>query len=284
MAARDEQEFQKWYEDKWIPTLKPELHNSAKALINDDSARQELMNGYLRQSDYTQKAQAVADERRAMQVEIDKANQKVAAYDNWYQSEAPKVEAASKEIQRLAALENALKSTGFNPQAPVNSQTPNPDQANLLREVAALRDHIQKVDRGTFEASVTLPDLAFKAAKEGYSFDSRKIVEISTRTGVPLQAAFEEFTKDEREARNKASFEKQLEEARESGRRDALSKVTPDSHAGVASNPVLDRLFSSKQQVDNSGQAASVPTKSNYELINRAVQAFVSAEGQDSPF
>lgn len=285
MAARDEQKFLKWAQDMEAK-LPENLRDSWKAVVNNDYVgKEQLVNNFLMQDDYTRKTQALAEERQAMQVEINKANQKVAAYDNWYQSEAPKVEAAGREMQRLAALESALKSTGFNPQqAQAAPQAPTQDQAALLREMAALKDHIQKVDRGTFEASVTLPDLAFKAAKEGYSFDSRKIVEISTRTGVPLNAAFDEFIKDEREARNKASFEKQLDEAREAGRRDALSKITPDSQAGVASNPVLDRLFASKQQVDNSGQPTSVPTKSNYDLINKAVQAFHAAEGQDSPF
>jgi hypothetical protein len=258
LSKADEDKFQQWFENKWIPALKPELHNSAKALLNDDTARTELMGGFLRQEDYTQKTQALANQQKQWQAWYENANAQFA------ESVAAK-EAMAAEAAQLEAIRAQLLGK---PEEPV--EEPSAYAAKLQADLEALREHLIRVDNGSFHATTALANLGYKAAKEGYSFDANKIVEISKRNNVPLDRAFEEFTAPERAEREKASFEKMKVDMREEVRRELMSnRSTPDSMSSPEASPVLAALL------NRSSSDAPVQPKSANEIANSALQDFM---------
>lgn len=269
MGKKEEERFQKWVEESWLPSLKPELHNSAKALINDETARTELMNGYLRQDDYSKKTAELARAKEELDARLGAERAAAIAardaeYQQWYQG----ANAEYLKMQTKAdTLEKALTAAGYQPGQPKKETTVEQDE--LLKQLQGLESRLNAVDRGTYNTVVGMSTLAFRAAKDNYSFDPAKIVEIAQARQMPLERAFEEFIAPEKDARQKAAFEKQLEEAREAGRKEVLSnRPTPDAMGMPTSSPVHDRLFKSQEP-----SAA----RSQNDIINDAVKGFYEA-------
>lgn len=265
MGKKEEQKFQKWFEEEWMPSLKPELHNSAKALFNDEQARTELMNGYLRQTDYTTKTQELADARKQMESELAAERQTRSAYEqqvqSWYTQANTEYVTAQQE---LAELRGKLAKTGPSFGAPTM------EQSDLLKKIekleqneAKLIDHVRKVDLGALNTVTTLSGLAYRALKEGYSYDPNEILKISQSKNIPLDRAFDEFTASERAEKEKAAREAEREKMREELKREILSnRTTPDAMG--PENPVLNNLFGTKQ-----GQS-----KTDFDIVREAVQDF----------
>jgi len=234
MSKKDEAAFLKWVDETWLPSLKPELHNSAKALVNDDNARTELMNGYLRQDDYTRKTQELAKEREAAEAALAAKAQYEAEVQDWYQKANLVLQ---EERAQRAALEAQLNSSN----GVKDPQMPNQDE--LVKQIAALQDHLHKVDRGSYATATALPNLAYRAAKEGYSFDAAKIIEISSTQNLPLETAFEKFIAPEKAERDKEAHLKEIEEIKEQVRREMLSNRTSPDAMGSPMPAAVDHLF-----------------------------------------
>ncbi len=265
MAKRDEEKFQKWVEETWLPSIKPELHNSAKALINDETARTELMNGFLRNDDYTKKTTELASARKELESQVEaERTQRInyeAQVNDWYQKANQDYIAQQQELAQLKAKHGVVP--------PVSGA--NVDNAEFVKQLEALKKqneelvgHVRKVDAGTFNAVTALSGLAYKALKEGYSYDPNAILKISQTKGVPLDVAFNEFTAPERAEKEKAQKEAERAQMREELKKEILSnRPTPDAMG--PDNPVLGSLFN---------RQAAQPLKSDYDVIREAVQDF----------
>lgn len=262
--AKGDAAFKKWAEE-FKKKLPDNLQNSWTALVdNDYEGKEDLVGGFLMQQDYTSKTQALAKareeaeaEKAALQAEYDR---KVAAYQSWYED----ANAIYVEQQERLTEMQGRNGDGNGQGAP--SKSPSDE---LRQQLQALQSRLDDVDRGTYHTVVGMSKIAHQAAKEGYSFDPEKIVAISTKNRLPLEKAFEEFIGPEKAEREKKALEKQLEDAREAGRREALSnRTSPDAMgSNLAANPVLETLF-------KSGQPAQ---KSNYDLVQAAVKGFYEA-------
>lgn len=262
MGKKEEAKFQKWFEEEWLPKLKPELHNSAKAIYNDETARTEWMNGYLREADYTVKNQELASSRKEMEAQLAAEKVKQAAYeqqvDAWYTQANQEYKTAQAELAKLRA------------QNPSKLGAPTMEETELLKRIeelakqnAGLVDHVRKVDAGALNTVTTLSTLAYRAMKEGYSYDPNELIRISQAKNIPLDKAFEEFTASEKAEKDKAAKEAERVALREELTREILSnRATPDRIGPDA--PVLSNLFGSKP-----GQP-----KSDYDVIRDAVQDF----------
>lgn len=270
MSKKDEEKFQKWAKDVFLPKLPENLRNSWTAIVeNEYEAKPDLMNAFFMQDDYTGKTQKVAKEREELETRQKALEDEKVKWQQWYTEASSKATAVA---EREKALIQMLQNTGYVPgQAP---QDATPPQDAILKELTSLKQYVARVDKGAYDASVVLPKLAYDAAKENYSFDPVKIVEISTRTGVPLQKAFEEFTAPERQKRAEEVRQKELDEAREAGKREALStRSSPDatSYRGFAeSSAVLDHLFKTPDPTPGAA-------KPNAVLVDEAIKAFYEA-------
>lgn len=270
MSKKDEEKFQKWAKEKFAPLLPENLRNSWTAVIeNEYEAKQELMNSFLMQEDYTSKTQKVAKEREELDSRAKEFEAQKQQWQEWYQTANTK---AQQLAQREAALQQMLSNSGYQP-----GQTPQADtdvQAAIKKELADLKQFVTNVDRGAYDASVVLPQLAYRAAKENFSFDPHKIVEIAKRTNQPLQKAFEEFIQPELEARQKADLQKQLDEAREAGKREALSqRPSPDAqnYRGWNDNSaVLDHLFKTPDPTPGARKPDAL-------IVDEAIKEFYAA-------
>lgn len=267
MGKKEEQAFQKWAKD-FGSKLPENLRNSWTAVVeNEYEGKEELMNGFLRQSDYTLKTTELADARKAAEAEVLSERAKREAYEaqvnDWY-SKANQEYIAQQ--QKLIELEGKLSHT----ESPSNFGRPTVEQTELLKQIDMLKkqntdlvDHVRKVDLGTANAVTAFSSLAYKALKEGYSYDPNAILKISQTKGVPLDIAFNEFTQAEREAKQKAALEAERNQMREEIRKEILSnRPTPDAMG--PDNPVLGTLFSKQQGTH----------KSDYEVVQDAVRDF----------
>lgn len=258
MSKKEDAQFKKWAEE-FAQKLPENLRNSWTAIVdNEYEGREELKNSWLRQQDYTTKTQELAKEREAVEAEKQAFSQKEQAYQSWYQQANQEY---MTQAQKIKQLEGALQNTGFVPGQPKSETTP--EQKELLGVIAGLHNRIEQIDRGTYNAAVNLSSLAYKAAREGYNFDPAKVVEISTTQNLTLDRAFNEFIAPEREARQKAQFEKEREELKEQIRREVLSSTRPGPDNFGSESPVTERLF-----------AQNAAPVSKYDRIAEATKEF----------
>lgn len=268
MGRKEEQAFQKWAKE-FAAKLPENLRNSWTAVVeNEYEGKEELLNGFLMQRDYTQKSQELAESRRQVEAELQAERAKREAYEQqvnaWYQGVNQEYVTAQTELREL---KDKLAHSGGSP-----FTRPTVEQTDLLKKIDMLEkqnsqlvDHVRKVDTGTFNAVAGLSQLAYKAIKEGYSYDPAEILKISQSKGVPLSTAFDEFTAAERAEKEKKAREAEREQMREELKREILSnRPTPDAMG--PDNPVLGALFNR-----GNGQAGS---KSDYDIVANAVADF----------
>lgn len=274
--AKGKSQFEKWAEE-FKSKLPENIRNSWTAVVdNDYEGKDELINSFLMQGDYTRKTQELADARKDLEGRLEAERKAAAAeakaqrdaeYQSWYNDANGKYTTMQAKLE---GMEKALQAAGYRAgDAEVKPETP-PQNDSLLKEMEALKQRIAAVDRGTYNSVISLSTLAHRAAKENLPFAPDEIVKIATTKNVPITQAFDEFVKPEVEKRQKEALEKQLEEAREAGRREALSnRSTPDAMGTPsATSAVLDKLF-------NDGQKAQKVRDSD--LLNEAIKGFYEA-------
>lgn len=254
MAKKDVDKFLKWA-DEFKSKLPENLHTSWQALLNHENAVQELSDGYSRTDDYTRKTQEISRTREELDAAKAAFENEKSQQMNWYTQANQEYQAAVGELQRLRAGQTQT------------TPAPSGAEAAIAAKIARLEAHLQAIDSGTRTAFETLPDLAYRAAKEGYDFNSAKVLETSQRLNIPIPDAYERLIASERAERAQKEMEKKLEEARESGRREALSKQpSPDAFGANAPSlswekaPVLsnedERLSAAYKTFTDAGQTS----------------------------
>lgn len=231
MGKREQDQFNKWAKE--VAAKLPEnLRNSWVAVTdNDYPEREELMNGFLRQEDYTRKTTDLskrADELESARQELEGQRQQLV---DWYQG-------TNTEYQRMYSEYNRMNGTD-----PNRSNASEELQA-MKREKDALLQRIQQVDQGAWTMATQLSALSHRALKDGYSFDPNAIAAYSAKNHVPLETSWEILTREERKAKADEDIQKRIETAREEARREAMSKMaSPDSFGNTTpTNSVVDSI------------------------------------------
>lgn len=221
MGKREEDKFQRWAQE--VAAKLPEnLRNSWTAVTqNDYDGREEVMNAFLRQDDYTRKTTDVAkraDELEAARQELESQREQLV---NWYQGTNAEYQRMYQEWQQAQGQ----------PQTQTHPQYQDDQQiAELRREKDALLQKIQEVDKGAWTMATRLSAISHRALKEGYSYDPDAIAAYSARNRVPLETSWEILTANERKQKAEDQIAKRIEDAKEEARRDALSKLpSPDA-------------------------------------------------------
>lgn len=232
MAKNDEAKFQKWAKEV-AGKLPDNLRNSWTAVTeNEYEGRDEVMNAFLRQDDYTRKTTEVsrrADELESARQELESQREQLVG---WYHG-------TNNEYQRMYQEYQRVNGT---PQTQTQTQPSADELASLRKDKEELLQKIRQVDQGAWTMATRLSAISHKALKDGYSYDPDAIAAYSAKNHVPLETSWEILTAAERRQKQDEDIEKKLEAAKEEGRRDALSKIAPPDSFGhtVPTNSMVD--------------------------------------------
>lgn len=260
---------------QWLSDLKSQHQDLAPVLdqLASTEAGRELYRGGLRTADYYRRLNEFRDQKEELERQRAAFEQDVNKQYGWWQEAQTNYQRMQQEREdlqgRLAAYENQIKEYGVDPKEIV-PQAPQGGTDNITqRELAELRTRVQAMDTnfpailsGFLKAQQT-------ALEERLPFDPNEVFKRVYQQRVDPVTAFNEMARPLREERAKELINKELEKAREEGRREALSKLSgPDRAVRPASPSVVDALRSTE----------AMPLTNRGERLDAAVRDFMEME------
>ena len=232
MGKKTEAEYQKWIEEV-KGKLPDDTLKAAFDTITGHEVGKEVFGGYQREADYYRRLNDVAAEKS----QLEKEKQ---SWSKWFEEESPKNQVLIAERDTLAKQVSALKAAvmGEEPNTmPTNFASPTPpnggsaDTAALRAEIDVLREQLKVlpvIDKALPRLMADAMDLTYKITSEKWKVSPKQVLDHALTRGTDITSAFNELTSEERETRSKEDLAKQIKEAEDRGRRDALKARTPD--------------------------------------------------------
>lgn len=240
--------FEDWYNDQLELIQDPEDRAAFERFAKTPAGR-ETFKGYLREEHFHQKLNEV--DKLKQETLADKAaiDFRAAEIDEWYAQNAPLnkklIEEKSELVKRLEAAEAELASVGLVAEGQSRrggsvSEDLERKIERLEKEREALETKVAQIDGQLPEVLGTFLDVAWKGMKEGYEVSPKQVLEHSIKKRIDPYAAFNELTEPERERREQERWTKELEKAREEGRREERKSLmtSPDRIGRPAPFPV----------------------------------------------
>lgn len=239
MKQKTEAEYKAWINEVESRLTTPEKKAAFKALVEGEEGM-ELFGGHLREADYyrrlnehTAESKKLEDATRQLEDERAKFSQNVREVASWYEQEKPRKAALEQEAKalraQLSAAQAQLQEYGLeDPSRDVRTpKSGKVDEDDLREEIKVLKASLVKVDQTLPGILKDMSRVLYTGIKEGYEFDPEKVIDHSINKGVDLFSSFETLVSDQRAKRAEEQRQKEIEKAKEEGRREALSKL-PD--------------------------------------------------------
>lgn len=271
---KEEYLFEDWYQDQLDLISDPE-DKAAFERFAKTPAGKETFRGYLREEHFHQKLNEV--DRLKQETLADKAaiDHRAAEIDEWYAQNAPLnkklIEEKSELLRKLESAEAELASVGLvaenqSRRGGTVSEDLERKIERLEREREALENKVATIDGQLPEVLGTFLDVAWKGMKEGYEVSPKQVLEHSIKKRIDPYTAFSELTQPEREKREQEFWNKELEKAREEGRREERKSLiaSPDRIGRPAPFPVGDIFKRSDSQPDRASR------------LDKATEAFMA--------
>ena len=256
MSLREDQAFQDWANEVKVK-FPEEARANFEALLAHDAAK-DVFRGHLREKDYYQRVEKVAEERKAL--EADKA-----AVWEWWEAEAPKNKVLLAERDELLSR---LEGVGGQPMGTPSETVSKTEVEELRKQVAAAESRVKNLDGALPNVLRDLAGVLYRANREGFDIDPSTVVNHSVERSVTLSNAYEALTADARAKRAEADMTKALQKAKEEGAREALSKL-----------PSPDYLRGHGPSVTDVVSGGGIPSTKN-ERLRGALNAYVEEFGQ----
>lgn len=239
MKQKTEAEYKAWINEVESKITDPARKAAFKTLVEGDEGF-EVFGGSLREADYykrlhehTAESKKLEEQARTLEDERKKFDASVTQVATWWEQEKPARTKLEKEAQtlraQLGAAQEQLREYGLDD--PSKDVTPTQKGGggsdDLREEIKFLKASLVKVDQTLPGILKDMSKVLYTGIKEGYEFDPEKVIENSITKGVDLFSSFESMTADQRTKRAAEQHAKELEKAKEEGRREALSKL-PD--------------------------------------------------------
>lgn len=256
MSKREDEDFAKWLGDRMgeLKGKDPDAAKHLEALASSEAGR-ELYRGSIREADYyrrlnehtetkRQEEARLQEERKAFEADLQKQTE-------WFKKAKPEYETAVKQREeykrKLDAYEKQLKELGVESPNPPAAQPPHADNEEIVALKKMVSDYgtrVEQMDRAFPQFMTQLAEVAFQSNKEGFNVPPSKIMETVFSDNVSPVLAYEKLTKEERVKRATAELEKRLEEAKELGRKEALSSLQNPGRIPLSAPSMVDTLRS----------------------------------------
>jgi DNA repair exonuclease SbcCD ATPase subunit len=246
LSKKEDAAYEAWLNE--IKTKNPDVSEQLDALAGTDAGR-EIFRGGLREADYYRRLNEFRDQREQFERQQQKFKEDVTKQYSWWEQAQPAFQQAQQEAQelksRLAAYEDQMKEYGMDPKD-VRAAIPAVDtNTNNMtnQQLEQLRQQVQMMDQAFPQVLTGMLAAQQQAFQEGLPFDPAKVVQEVYQNRVDPLTAWNKLTTEQRQGKVREQLQKELEKAREEGRKEALSKVSgPDRMMRPAGPSVVDVL------------------------------------------
>jgi hypothetical protein len=286
MGKVEDEGFPKWLEEKKTALAAKDPSAAAqfeKLVTANKEFGIELFRGDLREKEFHRRLNETNTEKETMAGEktrlagaISQFQAEKTKWSTWYQQEKPKAEALVAEKARLEArivdLE-AGKAAGNNIddddddknyRVPAMNEELQTTIKQLQDDLLATKQRLETVDTnipGFITDHAVAMDLA---RKEGFDIDPRALTDMALRNNIEPRQAYYQLTYEQREKKATSDREKEIKDAEERGRKNALNDRPSPDHLRPSGPSVVDRL---------SGKGDDYPT-TRRDIVNSAVEEF----------
>lgn len=187
-------------------------------------------------------------------------NSRKRELEEWYETNKPINEGLKAEKEALLKERDELRAqlgTGGNPPPAANVAKSQPGVSQ--EDFEGMRQKVDLMDKALPKLLGQWGTIVKTIAEERYDLDPQEVIDYSIQHRVDPYKAFEDLTYDERKKRFDSDRKKELDSAREEGRRKALGeRSSPDVHraSGPSAVDILRSSDSSKALTDPSQRKA----------------------------
>lgn len=185
-------------------------------------------------ADYSRKQDELTAKERQMADYLAGEQQKIQGWSSWYE-DAVKAAAAQKEaLDQYKATFGELDGKNAKPKFLTKEDFESEVNERLQREM-------NKRDANAIKFADILTDLKIDyKADFGKRLDTDALVKYATDNGLPLQAAYQSFTAEDRQAKQETVINERIEAAKKEAVREALSNHKLPFQPGPTEPHVLD--------------------------------------------
>jgi DNA repair exonuclease SbcCD ATPase subunit len=246
LSKKEDAAYEAWLKE--IKTKYPDVTEHLDAFAGTDAGR-EIFRGGLREADYYRRLNEFRDQRDQFERQQQKFKEDVTKQYSWWEQAQPAFQQAQQEAQelksKLAAYEDQMKEYGMDPKD-VKAAIPAVDtNTNNMtnQQLEQLRQQVQMMDQAFPQVLTGMLAAQQQAFQEGLPFDPAKVVQEVYQNRVDPLTAWNRLTTEQRQGKVREQLQKELDKAREEGRKEALSKVSgPDRMMRPAGPSVVDVL------------------------------------------
>jgi hypothetical protein len=227
MAKKKEEELFK----AWVEEAKAKLSDDSKkafdVLLADEAGAKEVFRGGLREADYYRRLNDLSEaknawesERSTIRAKWDEEKPKNERLLKAYNDTVAELDTAKEQLETLGLSEGEVKKV-----IPAEKSNPN---SVTREELDAVKSQLQVFNTVLPKILMDVSDVNKRILKEDWDIEPRAVIEYALSKGVDPNVAFYTLTQDERATRAEANLKKQLDKAREEGKREALTANSPD--------------------------------------------------------
>jgi hypothetical protein len=241
------------------------------------TAGKAVFKGYLREKDYHRALNDANKKQREVEAKETELAGKYNEIDQWYAINAPVNEQLKKEkselTRKLEEAQRELTEVGLGDVRGRGEKSAVVDDLEKrLADEQNKRDALEKrviaIDTNFPAVLENLLDVSHRITKEGYSVSPKEVLQHSLRKRLSPLDALNELTADEREKREQARWTKELEKAKEEGRREERKSNVASPDRLKQSNPFFETLQKKMEQT------------SKYDRRSEAVNIFLEEDAE----
>lgn len=217
-----------------LETIPEDRRASFEETLRMDGVSKAVRERVLARSDYSRKSDELAAREKQVNDYLQGEQTKIAGWANWYE-DAVKAAAAQKEaLDSYKATFGELDSSKAKPKFVTKEDFDAEVNARLQQEM-------NKRDANAIKFADILTDMKIDyKADFGKRLDTDALIKYATENGLPLQAAYDRFTAEDRNAKQEKVFEERIEAAKKEAVKEALSNHKLPFQPGPTEPHVLD--------------------------------------------
>lgn len=234
MGKTEDAAYKAWLEDLKEDIEKfedPEDRAAAERLMKNETFGKRVAKGVVGSKELYRRFNEVNEEKLKLKEEHSTWSAWRDEVNTKFQQALNENASLKEELERRAQLAEEF---GLDDEARDLRRQKKAVDADSQKELRELKAQLETMDKGYREELSKLANgvpgfvaaalkTSKRLAKEGFEVEDDDAISLAMAKGVPVESAYEELIKDQREKKNKADLEKRLAEAREAGRQEALT-------------------------------------------------------------
>lgn len=209
----------------------PEDRRAAfEEIVRTDSVSKAVRERVMAKSDYSRQSDELAKQRKDIDAYLAGENEKIRGWAGWYEGAVKEVGATKEQLDKYKSTFGDLDDSKAKPKFLTKEDAQTAWQAELNQR-----------DANAIKFADILTDLKIDYRSEfGKKLDTDTLLEYAGKNGLPLQAAYDRFTADDRNAKLEKSIEERIETAKKDAVKEALSNHKLPYSPGPLEPHVLD--------------------------------------------